>query len=356
MQRRVLAAVAVLLVAACAGGAAWWMHSKGNSADTGRLLLHGNVDIREVSLAFEESGRVARMMRDEGERVAKGDVIAELDTRTLELELAEAEASLRASEQEVLRLHHGNRPQEIAKGRADVRAAEAEARRRAKDLERYETLARAPGGRAVSEQSLDAARSADRVAREKLASARKSLELLEIGPRKEDILAAEAKRDQVKAGIALLRHRISLGKLVAPEDAVVRTRLLEPGDMASSAKPVYRLAITTPKWVRVYVSEKDLGRVKPGAPAEVTTDSDSSRPVPGRVGYISSVAEFTPKTVQTEDLRTSLVYEVRVLVEDGDSRLRLGQPADVRISTDWSGEASSPAAGSVPEPSASSAR
>ena len=117
----------------------------------------------------------------------------------------------------------------------------------------------------------------------------------------------------------------------APINATVRSRLLEPGDMASPERPVYALAITDPKWVRAYIAEVDLGRIKPGMSASVTIDSHPDQPIPGRVGYISSVAEFTPKTVQTEELRTSLVYEVRVYVDDPGDRLRLGMPATVRI-------------------------
>jgi HlyD family secretion protein len=101
--------------------------------------------------------------------------------------------------------------------------------------------------------------------------------------------------------------------------------------MVTPQRPVLSLALTRPKWVRVYVSEPDLGRVKPGMGARVNTDSSPGTTIPGKVGYISSVAEFTPKNVETSELRTSLVYEVRVLVEDPQDALRLGQPATVRL-------------------------
>ena len=112
---------------------------------------------------------------------------------------------------------------------------------------------------------------------------------------------------------------------------MVRSRLLEPGDMATPQKPVLALALTQPKWVRVYVGEPDLGRVKPGMPARVTTDGSPGQSIAGKIGYISSVAEFTPKSVQTEELRTSLLYELRVLVDDPQDVLRLGQPATVHL-------------------------
>jgi HlyD family secretion protein len=147
----------------------------------------------------------------------------------------------------------------------------------------------------------------------------------------EDIAGAQAQLSASRAQLQLLRHQISLGTLTAPADAVVRSRLLEPGDMASPQRPVFALALTRPKWVRVYVSETDLGRVRPGMAAQVATDSNPGQPIAGQVGYISSVAEFTPKNVETPELRTSLVYEVRVLVDDPQGTLRLGQPATVRL-------------------------
>jgi HlyD family secretion protein len=109
---------------------------------------------------------------------------------------------------------------------------------------------------------------------------------------------------------------------------------MEPGDMASPQRPVFTLAITDPKWVRAYVTEADLGRVRPGMVATLATDSHPGEPLAGKVGYISSVAEFTPKTVQTEQLRSSLVYEIRVLADDPGDRLRLGMPVTVRLALD----------------------
>ncbi|EMI1809267.1 efflux RND transporter periplasmic adaptor subunit [Pseudomonas aeruginosa] len=158
-----------------------------------------------------------------------------------------------------------------------------------------------------------------------------ALRLAKLGPRSEDIEQAAAQLKASEESLALLRHRISLAELKAPTNAVVRSRLAEPGDMASPQKPVYALAIVQPKWIRAYVNEAQLARVRPGMSAEVKIDGLPDASIAGEVGYISSVAEFTPKPVQTEELRTSLVYEVRVLVKDPDDQLRLGMPATVRL-------------------------
>ncbi|MFT3762107.1 MAG: efflux RND transporter periplasmic adaptor subunit [Pseudoxanthomonas sp.] len=297
------------------------------------LVLHGNVDIRQVSLAFDGSGRVGEMKVDEGDAVKAGQVLATLDTQTLALQAEQAQAQIGVQQQNLLRLKNGARPQELAQARSSLSAAQAEAARAQKDLARLQDIADNTSGRGVSAQELDRSRAAVQVANAQAAQQQDALRLTEIGPRKEDIAAAEAQLKASEAQLALLQHQVSQGQLIAPSDAVVRSRLLEPGDMATPQRPAYALALTEPKWVRVYVGEPDLGKVKPGQSARVTTDSAPDKPIAGKVGYISSVAEFTPKSVQTEELRTSLVYEVRVIVEDKDNALRLGQPATVVLET-----------------------
>src|SRR5215470_13434724 len=160
---------------------------------------------------------------------------------------------------------------------------------------------------------------------------RKAYELEVKGPRKEDIDQAEAQQQANKAQLALLRQQLADAQLVAPLDAVVRSRLMEPGEMASPQKPVFSLAITDPKWVRTYVSETELGWIFPGMSASVAVDSFPDRRFAGWIGFISPVAEFTPKSVETQELRTSLVYEVRVFVKDPIDELRLGMPASVYL-------------------------
>jgi HlyD family secretion protein len=323
-----LTAVAAVVLAAWA----WWQFS--HRDDGGALVLHGNVDIRQVSLAFDGSGRVAELKVDEGDAVKAGQLLATLDTQTLALQAEQARAQIGVQQQNLLRLKNGSRPEELAQARSSLSAAQAEAARAQKDLARLQGIAANTDNRGVSAQELDRARAAVQVADAQAAQQRDALRLTEIGPRKEDIAAAEAQLKSSEAQLALLQHQVSQGQLIAPSDAVVRSRLLEPGDMATPQKPVYALAITQPKWVRVYVSEPDLGKVKPGQSARLTTDSAPAKSITGKVGYISSVAEFTPKSVQTEELRTSLVYEVRVIVEDEDDALRLGQPATVVLGGD----------------------
>ncbi|MBX3696056.1 MAG: efflux RND transporter periplasmic adaptor subunit [Steroidobacteraceae bacterium] len=314
------------LVVLVALGAWWWAHDRGDD----ELVLYGNVDVRQVSLAFNTSERVAEMRAQEGDQVRQGEVLAVLDTATLALRIAQAEAQLEAQDSALRRLEAGNRPEEIAQARANLAAAEAGALEARDQLQRLRTVSSATSGRAVSRQELDAATAALEVAQARALEARKQQELAVAGPRSEDIAQARAQRDAASAALALMRQQLADAELKAPVDAVVRSRLLEPGDMASPQRPAYALAITQPKWVRAYVAESDLARVRPGQVARVAVDG-VPQPFEGRVGFIASVAEFTPKNVQTEDLRTSLVYELRVNVDDPDDRLRLGMPATVRF-------------------------
>lgn len=321
-------AIAALALVAWAG----WHYE--HREDGSELVLHGNVDIRQVSLAFDGSGRVKALHAEEGDHVQAGALLGVLDTQTLALQAEQAQAQIDVQQQTLLRLRNGARPEELAQARNRLAAAQADATRAEQDLARLQGIADNTQGRGVSAQDVDRASSAAQIARAQAAEQREALRLTQEGPRQEDIAAAAAQLKAAQAQLALLQHQIDQGELKAPAAAIVRSRLLEPGDMATPQRPVFALALTQPKWVRVYVGEPDLGRIKPGMAARVFTDSHPDQAIDGRIGYIASVAEFTPKSVQTEELRTSLVYEVRVLVEDPQDVLRLGQPASVHLAVD----------------------
>jgi HlyD family secretion protein len=381
--------VVILLVAAGAAGAWWWFTRAEHAPKP--LALYGNVDLRQVQLAFNNSERISAVLAEEGDRVRRGQVMARLDPSRLAPQVAQAEAQVAAQRQVVEKLHHGNRPEEIAQAhaqaaaqqsiverlrngsrpeeiaqaRANVAAARAEVANARLRYERLKNLSavRLPDQsqvQAVSQEDLDDAKAAldeteakltvnqkalelalagprkEEIAESeaRLALNRKALELALAGPRKEEIGQAEALLRANEAQLAFLKQQLADTQLLAPADAVVRTRLLEPGEMSSPQRPVFSLAITDPKWIRAYVSETDLGKIHPGMAASVAVDSFPDRHFAAWVGFISPVAEFTPKAVQIEELRTSLVYEVRVFVKDPSDELRLGMPATVSFPTD----------------------
>lgn len=321
--------VGAVVVALIGAGAAYALLQQHDQAD--QLTLYGNVDIRQVSLAFDGSDRVAEMRVDAGDKVKAGQVLAVLDTRTTKLKLAEAQAQADALQQNWQALKNGNRVQDINQAAAQAAASKAEADRLSLQLGRLENTATSTQGQAVSKLDLDNARQQLSAARAQFDAAQQHWQLLRAGPRQEDIAKADAQWRAAQADVALLQHQLELSQLKAPSNAVIRARLLEPGDMGSPQKPAYTLALTQPKWVRTYVNETQLSRLHQGMAATVITDSAPGTALPGRVGFISSVAEFTPKSVQTEDLRTDLVYEVRVILDDAADTLRLGMPATVHI-------------------------
>jgi HlyD family secretion protein len=281
-----------------------------------------------VELPFNGSERIAAVLAQEGDRVEQGELLARLDTSRLEPQVAQAQAQVAAQRAVVQRLQHGSRPEEIAQAHAQLAQAQADAANALLQFQRQKLLLE---NDATSRQDFDNAKAIAGVAQAKVEQNRKALALSVEGPRKEDIAQAQAQLRANEAQLALIRAQLADARLVAPLDAVVRSRLMEPGEMASPLKPVFSLAITDPKWVRTYVSESDLGRVHPGMSAWVAVDSFPKRRFMGWVGFISPVAEFTPKAVETEELRSSLVYEVRVFVKDPLDELRLGMPATVYV-------------------------
>jgi HlyD family secretion protein len=322
----VLAVLAVLVIGILLGRL--WGGSK---KDPNKLVLFGNVDLRQVELAFNDSERITEVLVEEGDKVARGQVLARLDTGRLKPQEAAAEAEVEAQQAVVQRLHNGSRPEEIAQAQANVVLAKADQVNAEQQWRRLAALAGLTTGRAISQEDIDDARAALDTAQARLEVAQKSLELSRIGPRSEDIAQGEAMLRFNQSQLELLRRQLADAELVSPCDAVVRSRLLEPGEMITPQRPVFDLAITDPKWIRTYVSDPDLGRIQTGMKASISSDSFPGRTLTGWVGFISSVAEFTPKAVQTEELRPGLVYEIRVYVHDPQDELRLGMPATVQL-------------------------
>ena len=312
------------------------------------LTLYGNVDIREVQLAFQDAGRIRALPVDEGARVAAGQVVAELDPTRYQLELQRLNGEVAAQTQVLARLRQGSRPQEVARARAAAASARASLADAATQLARKQQLRTV---NRISVQEVDTARTRVETLQANLKAAEEEVSLVVEGPRREDIAAAEASLAALAAARDLAAQRLEDTRLLAPAAGVIRTRILEPGAMAAPGAPVFTLALTDPLWVRAYISEPDLGLVHEGMRAEVRTDTLPDKTYQGWVGFISSTAEFTPKTVETTDLRTKLVYRARIFVCDPQEELRLGMPVTVTLQPGTQPEsAPAPSCGPDPQP------
>ena len=324
-KKIIILAIGIIAVTFCG----WSIYSKQNKTE--EIVLYGNVDIRQVSLAFNASDRIDQMHVEEGDKVQKGQLLATLDTENLQLQIEKSKAQIETQKAVVRRLRNGSRPQEISQKAAQVNAAKAESENARILLQRVQNSYNNSDGLSVSKQEIDDAKSRVKVTSAQVKEASESYRLTVAGPRQEDIAEAEAQLKTAEAELAIQEYLLSQSELKSPVNAVVRSRLQEPGDMASPGRPTYLLALDEKKWVRAYIQETQLGQVKQGMNVDVYIDSYTDKPIKGQVGYISSVAEFTPKTVQTEELRTSLLYEIRIYVDDTEDILRMGMPATVKI-------------------------
>jgi membrane fusion protein YbhG len=292
------------------------------------LVLYGNVDLREVAPAFNDNGPINRILVEEGDRVEKGELLASLDDRRYLASLAEALGKMNQNKAALEKLLAGSRPEEIAQAKATMEALRATS---LNDLATWSRYARLVPANAATVQQRDDARAVYESTWKQYEAARQAYILAVKGPRIEDIDAARAASEADRGAVALARRKLADTRLYAPSDGIIEDRILEVGDMASPSSPVFTLALVNPLWVRAYVPESELGKVALGTRATITTDSFPGRRYPGWVGYLSPIAEFTPKTVESPALRTRLVYQLRVYVCNISNELRLGMPATVTI-------------------------
>lgn len=323
MKRRIvrLAILALLIAAGIYGWRAGWFGD-----DAGPPTINGNVEVREVQLAFRVGGRIADIAVDEGDAVTPGMVLARLDPAPFADAMASARAEIGVADAALDRQRNGNRPQDIAEAEAGLRAAEAVATNANKEFARVSDLA---GKGFVSAARVDAARADKDSARAAIDESRARLSRLREGTRADEIAEGAASRD-----VATARQRRSMTdmadtQLIAPSAGVVQTRVLEPGAIVAAGAPVLAVAITQPVRVRAYVPEAMLGRIKPGQRVGVV--ASGGQRWSGRIGHISPTAEFTPRTVETESQRADLVYRIRVIVDDPQGSLRQGQPITVDL-------------------------
>lgn len=297
------------------------------SKKSGSFELYGNVDIREVEMAFAVGGRVQNIWVEEGQKVAVDDLLAAVDTSQSRARLRQVDAEIEQARAELTRLRNGNRPQEIMQAQLRVSAAQAVLRNAQADHNRRQALV---GDGAISRDVWDQTIADLRRSEAQLAEANQGASLMRAGSRIEDIRAAEARLQASLALRSSVNIDLSDARLVAPVDGTILTRAIEPGSLMQPGTIAFTIAVDRPMRVRAYVAGPDLSRISPGMKVKVRADGNA-KTYSGTIGYISPRAEFTPKSVETEDLRTDLVYRLRITVSNPDNALRQGQPVTVTI-------------------------
>jgi membrane fusion protein YbhG len=324
------------LLLAAAGAAAYAYIQLRPQTDPNVLRVSGNIEVTDVEVSFRIPGWVEARPVSEGETIKAGQLIARLESTELAQEVALREAEAQAYAAELAALEAGSRPQEIAVARASVRHAQAELERLAAEYERQrDLLAR----NVASQQVFQRAKAEWEVAKSQVDEAQERLKLAEEGPRQEDITRARARLDQVRQSLAIAKTRLDYATLVSPIFGTVLSENVEAGEYVVPGVPVVTVGDLVNTWLRAYVNETDLGRIKLGQRVCVTTDTYPGKAYVGRLTFISSAAEFTPKNVQTAEERVKLVYRVKIDIPNPDLELKPGMPADADI---WLGEGDPP--------------
>lgn len=299
-----------------------------NSGANGSIVLSGTVEAREVDLAFQVAGRIDQLNTDEGQWVEQGASIANLDQRDYQLALQQATANADAAKAALAALQAGTREQELRVAAAALHKAKSQLYYSKADVKRVSSLV---AKKLASKDQLQQSQLNYEVALAGVDQAEEQYKLLKEGPRKEDIERAEAQYNASVESNEMARQQLAYTQLTSPITGMVTVRLSEKGEVVSPGQPVVRIAELSKPWVRAYINETDLGRVKLGQAVQVHIDSLPNKTLNGKLTFISPVAEFTPKTVQTRELRTGLVYRIKVELDNPDGVLKIGMPADLYI-------------------------
>lgn len=302
--------------------------NRGNGPKHGELVLSGNIEVVDAQLSFKIPGRVAQRLVSEGDPIKAGQLVARLDDTEQTQELALRRSEVAVAEAALADLEAGSRPQEIASAEATVRSAEAERDRAQLEFKRQQELLK---DAAIAKRDYDAAEAQLKVAEARVAEAAEHLKLVREGARPQAIQQARARVEQARAAVALAQTTVDNTKLSSPLTGVVLSHNIEAGEFVSPGTPVVTVADNVHVWVRAYIDQADLGRVRHGQHLAVRADGFPNKSFDGVVGFISSEAEFTPKTVQTPKERVKLVYRIKVDVENPNDELKPGMPADIIV-------------------------
>ncbi|HKZ53167.1 MAG TPA: HlyD family efflux transporter periplasmic adaptor subunit [Candidatus Acidoferrales bacterium] len=326
MKRRI--PLLLFIAAAVAAGLYFYPRFLQEPASEGALTVSGNIEAHESVLSFKVQGRIVELLVEEGQWVKEGTVIARLDAADFRQQVALEDASLRVREAELALALAGTRQQEIEAAQQTLIDAEADLKQKGLDFERAQTLY---GKDVISEEARDQAETNLKRAKAIYERAKQRYDEALEGTRKEQIAVARANVQQARERLRLARVNLDYSVLEAPKAGVVVVRQVELGEVVAPGTPVVTLADLDNVWLRGYISETDLGRVRWGQPATLRTDTYPGKTYPGRVSFIAAKAEFTPKSIQTQKERVTLVYRIKVDVDNPNHELKPGMPADAVI-------------------------
>ena len=327
MRKPFIAALAALAVITAAVAFYATRHTA-NGRDA--LKVSGNIEVTTVEVSFKVPGRVHERLADEGEVVKAGQLVARLDSADFVHEVAIRKAEVQTALAALRELEAGSRKEEIAQAEAALAAAEAEAKRLADDFQRQKELF---AREVVPKQKFDAALAARDTSLALERQAREALALVRKGPRQERIDQGRSRLKEAESALELAEERLGYTTLAAPAPGLVIAKNIEPGEQVAAGTPVITVGDLTTPWLRAYIPETELGQVKVGQKARVTTDTWPGKTYEGLVSFISPEAEFTPKNVQTEKERVKLVYRIKITNSNPAMELKPGMPADAEIIT-----------------------
>lgn len=325
MSRKVLIIPLIAVIALIA----IFISQKASLPDPNTILLSGNIEVTEVEVSFKIPGKVLQRFVNEGERVTKNGEIAKLEPEELVQATKLKEAELSAANAALQELTEGYLPEEIAQAGARLKQAEANYARLESDYGRQKTLFE---GDVISNREFDMSISAYEVAKAKVSEAQEKLTLLKRGIRKEKIAQAEANVSKAKQSLALANTKLDYSMITSPINGYILSDNIEAGEYVFPGTPIVTIGNLETVWLRAYIDEADLGKIKLGQDVKVSVDSYPDKIFPGKVSFISPQAEFTPKNVQTEKERVKLVYRVKIDIQNPDLELKPGMPADGIIS------------------------
>ncbi|MBC8946480.1 secretion protein HlyD [Xenorhabdus indica] len=292
------------------------------------LTLYGNVDVRTVNLGFRVSGKLENLLVDEGDTITAGQLLGQLDNSPFNNALNQAKANRDAIRANLTKTEAGYRSEEIAQVRAEVAQKESAFRFADSFLKRQQELWQR---KMISANDLENARTGQRQALAAYQAAKDKLRQFETGYRKEEIAAAKAQLAQAEATVAQAELNLQDTRLISPSAGIILTRAIEPGTILAAGNTVFTLSLTNPVWIRAYINEPNLDQAVAGRDILIYTDGRKNQPYHGKIGFVSPTAEFTPKNVETPDLRTDLVYRLRIIVSDPDEGLKQGMPVTLRF-------------------------